>query len=304
MSLGTCVGEAVHLLQAALPAAVGFRLALTAGDDTVQGDPAQLQQVVVNLCTNAAHALGEAGGTVEIELTELELDASLAERTPELRPGRHLHLTVSDAGEGMSPEVQQRIFEPFFTTKSVGQGTGLGLSAAHGIVSHHGGAISVVSSPGEGTTVHLIFPRCDRSEQAPQEHCTNGREHVLLVDDEEDMVMVVRQILEELGYRVTATYSSTEVLALLREDPEQFDILITDHAMPALTGLELAEAALALRPGLPVALCTGYSQARARERAKALGVARFLLKPITVNRLGTAIREALDGIAEEPPLDR
>ncbi|MEW6488878.1 MAG: ATP-binding protein, partial [Thermodesulfobacteriota bacterium] len=227
--------------------------------------------------------------------------------TPAARGGPHARLAVRDTGCGMPPEVLERIFEPFFTTKAVGEGTGLGLAAVHGIVRSHGGSVIVESEPGRGSAFQVFLPLAaeaarEPSAPAPAAPAPRGTEAVLFVDDEEAIAELGRRSLESLGYRVTATTSSVRALELFRRDPAAFDAVVTDQAMPELSGAQLARELLALRPELPIVLCTGFSRTVTPESARALGVRRFVSKPATLAELGRALREALDeGVSAQLP---
>ncbi len=295
VDIGSVVVEAVTLLRAGLPPAVTVRFRDEAGEGRVLADPTQIHQVVMNLGTNAAHALGPEGGQIEITLSVTEVDPDLASRHPGLRPGPHLRLAVSDTGRGIDPQVISRIFDPFFTTKQVGEGTGLGLSVVHGIVRAHAGAVIVHSTPGEGSTFHVLLPLLDPGSRvgaggAP----AGGDERLLVVDDMGEVAQVQRQVLESLGYRVCSLTDPGEALRELRSDPHGYDLLLTDQSMPGMPGTELARRARRVRPDLPVVLCTGFEREATRDEAARVGIAEVVLKPVTVRALGDAVRRALE----------
>jgi len=296
VQVGPVVREALKLLRASLPSTIEFRQAIDS-DAAVRASPTQLHQVVMNLCTNAGLAMKERGGVLTVELREITVDEARARETPGAAPGPHLLLSVSDTGTGIPPALRERIFEPFFTTRAPGEGTGLGLSVVHGIVTSLQGAITVYSEPGQGATFRVLLPRCDAVEPPPRAAAAprGGSERVLVVDDEVALVRLTQQTLGRLGYQVTGLTSSQEALDLLRADPSAFDLVLTDLTMPPPTGLELAAALRQLRPGLPVVLCTGFGDAVTADRAADLGIAATAHKPFTAERLAQVVRAVLDG---------
>ncbi|MEZ4387370.1 MAG: PAS domain S-box protein [Candidatus Krumholzibacteriia bacterium] len=297
VDLAGVVAEGLRLLRATIPTTIEIRQTLAADVGAVLVDPTRIHQVVLNLCTNAAHAMRGTGGVLGVDLRSTDL----ASREPDLDlpPGRYARLTVSDTGLGIAAESIDRIFEPYYTTKDKGVGTGLGLSVAHGIIKDHGGAITVTSEVGRGTTftVHLpqVAPRpapasAPEAEAAPP--C--GTERILLVDDEPAIVELVERMLGKLGYAVTTCDGSAAALALLRSRPEDFDLLITDQTMPGMTGLALATAVLRERPGMPIILCSGYSETVDEASVRAAGIGAYLAKPYTRGELATVLRSVLD----------
>jgi CheY-like chemotaxis protein len=239
----------------------------------------------------------ETGGTLEVSLEEVRVDNAMASLAPDLSPGRYQKLMVRDTGHGMSPEVVERIFDPFFSTKEPGQGTGLGLSVVHGIVTKHGGSIDVTSKAGEGTTFEVYFPSLEEVEEKPVDEVSTlptGTERILLVDDEAAMVEMERQMLESLGYRVTTQTSSMVALATFKSQPDAFDLVMTDMTMPRMTGADLSKEVLKIRPGMRIILCTGYSERILEDSAKAIGIREFVLKPIVLREIAHIIRRALD----------
>ncbi|HEY7489551.1 MAG TPA: PAS domain S-box protein [Candidatus Tectomicrobia bacterium] len=288
--------EAVALLRASLPATITIRQRVAADVGPVLADSSQMLQVVLNLGTNAAHAMRETGGEFEIGLQPVELDTVRVAHYPDLRPGPHVCLTVRDTGHGMPPEVMARVFEPFFTTKSPGEGSGLGLAVVHGIVTNHGGAITVDSTPGQGTTFAVYLPCTEQtphSTTTPAEPIPGGQERILFVEDEAPLAELGRVMLTHLGYDVVACKSSREALDIFRAAPQYFDLVITDQTMPELTGEALARELRRLRPELPIILCTGFSQTLTQERAADLGINAFLMKPVETSDLGLTIRRVL-----------
>jgi CheY-like chemotaxis protein len=257
----------------------------------------------MNLCTNAYQAMQETGGRLEVRLTETHVGYEETVKRIGIKMGPHVHLTVRDEGVGMEPTVLERIFEPYYTTKEPGKGTGLGLSVIHGIVKNHGGFITVESTPGQGSAFHVYLPTLEDTEAeietAAGTSKRGGSERILLVDDEPQIVAMEKQLLEKLGYRVTAQTSSADALAAFERRPDQFDLVITDMTMSQMTGDQLARRIWEIRPGIPVILCTGYNEMMSEDKAVAMGIRKFILKPIDKDELAGAIRSALNG---SPPL--
>jgi len=288
------VKEALKLLRASLPAMIEIDLDIRARADAVLADPTQIHQVVMNLCMNASHAMRETGGKLTVAMSDFVPEGD--EGSPCKSQGLHVRLSVSDTGHGISPDVLERIFDPYFTTKEQGEGTGLGLSVVHGIVESHGGAITVESTVGEGTTSQVLLPVIDEEDTTAADTADVvpvGTERVLFVDDEKALVGLYEQMLGRLGYRVTAYTSSPEALAAFRATPDAFDLVITDMAMPTMTGIQLAREAIQIRPDIPLILCTGFTELVTPRMAKALGIREFLMKPIRQRAMAKAIRRAL-----------
>ena len=295
--LSGAVRESANLLKAAIPANVIIEVHADTESDTIFADAAQVGQVVMNLCVNAAQAMAPGGGKIEVTISGCENNAC---RYPAdldaARGGGFVRLTVADNGPGMGPETAARVFEPFFTTKKPGQGTGMGLAVAYGIVKAHGGAISVESEPGQGArfTVFLPVVAAGRAEEEASSAVPAGRGRVLFVDDEELLVEMTAQMLRRLGYKVTATESPLEALKLFSGDPDRYDLVITDYAMGEMTGMALSEQVLRLRPLVPVVLCTGYSDGVNPEIAEAAGIRALLMKPVTRPELAQVLARTLD----------
>lgn len=291
------VKEALKMLRASLPTTIEIRHHIDNGLGIVEADATQIHQVLMNLSTNAAHAMNEKGGILEIGLTNVDVDAANSARHSDLRQGPYVRLTVSDTGHGMTRDVMERIFEPYFTTKEKGVGTGMGLAVTHGIVKSHGGAITLESKPGKGSTFNVYIPRIEK-EVTPKAGATEflptGSERILFVDDEQALVEIGEQMLEKLGYEVTTRTSSIEALELFRAQPDRFDFVITDMTMPNMTGEKLAKELMGIRADIPIVLCTGYSERIGRESAEKMGIREFVMKPLSMNELANAIRNGID----------
>jgi CheY-like chemotaxis protein len=290
------IKETLKFLRASLPKTVEIRENLQKETGFILADPTQIHQIVMNLCSNAAYAMRENGGILEVNLAEVDVDLGMIHRHPDLEPGPYQRLTVTDTGEGMTREVMERVFDPFFTTKKPGEGTGMGLSVVHGIVTQCKGAISCYSELGKGSTFNVFFPRVNAEESSQEAfpmHLETGKERVLLVDDEKAQVRSIKNVLERLGYTVVAKTDSLEALDLFREDPTAFDLVITDQTMPRMTGIRLAEALLLIRPDTPIILCTGFSETVDADGANALGIRQFLMKPFSIAEISETVRKAL-----------
>jgi len=297
LQISSVVKEVLKMLRSSLPATIKIRRKIEADSSLVMADPTQLHQVLVNLCTNASHAMREAGGLLEVSLTDVNFESETKVGDESLPPGPYVKLSVSDTGCGMEKEVMDRIFEPFFTTKKVNEGTGLGLSVVHGIVKSHNGSIAVDSTPGKGSTFDILFPKVESNEVQPpdaSEPAARKQEVILLVDDEKLMVDVTKQILERLGYSVVATTSSIVALEAFQEEPEEFDLVITDQTMPNMTGTQLARELIAIKPDIPVILCSGYPENVNLEEVRSIGIKKFITKPISKQDIAALIREVLD----------
>lgn len=297
LELAPVVKEALRFLRASLPATIEIRQEFTSTSARVLSNPTQIQQVVMNLVTNAAHSMREKGGVIEVDLCGADLGPDAVLLMPDLKPGRYARLSVRDTGHGMEPSVLENIFDPYFTTKAPGEGTGLGLAVVHGIVKSQGGHITVSSEAGKGSLFQVYFPGIAGSEKQEDDavECPpGGRERLLLIDDETTLVEVVKESLEALGYSVVAETSSVQALELFRANPRRFDLVITDQTMPGMTGMVLARELLELCPDIPIILCTGYSEQVTRDRAREIGVGEFLMKPLIVRDLAKAIRRLLD----------
>jgi PAS domain S-box-containing protein len=297
VQMGAIVKETLKLLRASLPATIQIHHDI-ASTGVVLADPTHIHQILMNLCTNAHHAMRDRGGVLEVSLDDIAVDGS-AGALLGLKPGPYLELIVSDTGHGMEPSVVERIFDPYFTTKRTGEGTGLGLAVVHGIVKNSAGAIKVFSDPAKGSSFHVYLPRMDlpeaeSNESLPRE-LPSGQERILFVDDEPALVTIAGSMLEELGYSVTVMTRSQGALELVQAEPHSFDLVITDQTMPGITGTSLAQEIFRIRPDMPMILCTGFSQEITGDSASAMGFREFLMKPLAMGDLARAVRSALDG---------
>lgn len=291
------IKEALKLLRSSIPSTIDIKHHFSEPIGPILGDPTQIHQVLMNLCTNASQAIGDRPGIISINLKEILVTSSRTSPIFGLPEGRYVCLSIADDGPGINPEIQEKIFEPYFTTKAPGEGTGLGLATVHGIVQSHQGAIKLHSEPGCGTRFDIFLPRHylpAKPEKDVQEAITVGSERILLVDDEEALIQMGARLLERLGYQVTARTSSLEALELFRAHPDRFDLVITDQTMPNMTGLGLAVELLRIKPDIPVILCTGFSTSVSPERIEKIGIKGLVMKPILVAELSKAIRKALD----------
>ena len=282
------VKEVLEMLRSTLPTTINIQHYIQKEALTLLGNPTEVHQILMNLCTNAAQAMQGKAGILRVELKEIESPSGLS----------YLGLTVSDTGDGIPPDILERIFDPYFTTKKPGEGTGLGLSVVHGIVKRYGGGIKIDTKPGKGTTVTVKIPLID-VELKPKEvilhDIPTGDETILLVDDEEALLGTFKKILEQMNYTVITVDNSPEALEIFRKTPSRFHLVICDMTMPQMTGIQLAGELLSLRPDLPIILCTGFSEFVDAKKAKAVGIKEFLMKPFSKRALATTIRRVLDG---------
>ena len=298
ITLTPLIKETFKLLRSSLPTTIQMKLYLETESDAVSADLPQIQQVIMNLCTNAAYAMRGTTGSIDISLQGITFGSTDLPEA-DMQPGDYLALSVKDTGSGMDEEVRKRIFEPFFTTKPVGEGTGLGLSVVYGIVKNHKGSITVYSEPGKGSIFRVYLPKVDTgASAAPEAPKSNpiprGNERILLVDDEDFNIKTVRNMLQHLGYKVTALMDSQRALKLFSENTSEFDLVITDQTMPFLTGEDLGKELMRIRPDIPIILCTGYSDLISSEKAKALGFRGYIMKPFTVREGADLVRRVLD----------
>ena len=304
LQLKYIVKESLKLLRSTLPTDIEIKEDIAKDVGVVNADPTQMQQVIMNLCTNAGHAMQKEGGVLTVGLANVELDDIAAAQYVNINPGPYLRFSVSDTGDGITPDVKERIFEPYFTTKAPGAGTGLGLSVVHGIVKSHGGTITVYSEQGKGSTFHVYLPliqeeaiKPEMDEQAP---ILTGNERILFIDDEPTLVEIGTLMLDRLGYKVTTRTSSIEALELFREKPNKFDLVITDMTMPKMTGDKLAQELMKIRPDIPIIICTGYSGRISEEKAIGMGIKALVMKPLMMRDIANTVRKVLDEKKEKP----
>ncbi len=302
---GPLVKEALRLLRPALPSTIDIKQQIDVTTQTILIDPTQFHQILMNLCTNAYHAMEKTGGNLEITLQERYYSPKDVESHPAIRTGKFIELSVSDTGPGISPEIQDKIFDPYFTTKEVGKGTGLGLAIVNGIVAAADGFITCESGPENGATFRVSFPVVEQEavlDDKQTDKDLSGNEHILLVDDEEALAKMGQVMLERLGYTVTIRTNSMEALVTFRNQPDQFDAVITDQTMPGITGSALSRMLLQIRPDIPIILCTGFSTLINEDQARAFGIKEFAMKPLVRKELAKLLRKVLDG--KESTADR
>jgi CheY-like chemotaxis protein len=287
-------------LRSSIPTTIEFREDIDTQSGTVLADPTQIHQVLMNLCTNAYHAMRETGGILAVELKAIEIDANDKKDTGlNLAPGNYVKLTVCDNGVGLDSSTIDNIFEPYFTTKKTGEGTGLGLALVDGIVESHGGHVSVYSELGKGTSFHVYLPqvimKVDEAKKSSNMHpIPTGHERILIVDDEDQIIKMEQEMLKKLGYQVTSMTSAGQALATFSDQPQKYDLIITDMTMPDMTGAELCQRILALRPDIPVILCTGFSELINKAKARSIGIREFIMKPVAYQELAESVRRVLD----------
>lgn len=291
------IKEVLKILRASLPATIAIREHMEPNAGLVYADPTQIHQIIMNLCTNAFHAMEASGGVLDISVKSTFLGIDDLVHESDVEAGEFVQISVADTGSGIEVGVREKIFNPYFTTKEIGKGTGMGLSIVHGIVKSYGGFIALSSVPGEGTVFHVFlpavekeFPVCEEREAAPL-----GTERILFVDDEQLLAEMGKDMLERLGYAVTVRSSSLEALETFQNQPDRFDLVITDQTMPGMTGVDLARRMIQIRPDIPIILCTGYSAIITEKQAKSMGIKEFIYKPVAQRDFGHLIRKVLDG---------
>jgi len=289
--------ETVQFLRASIPTTVEIRSDVYDNSLMIHADPTQIQQVLMNLCANAAHAMKNTGGLLSICLKSVHLDQNAAENFLKMSAGDYIELSVSDNGPGISSTVKERIFEPYFTTKKEDEGTGLGLAIVHGIVNNHGGSISVSSQPGAGSHFHILLPQYQSTDQQEnndkQKEIRGEQERILLVDDEPALLAVTEELISQLGYQVISETNSEVALKIFTESPFYFDLVFADLTMPKLTGIELSEKIHAIRSDIPIILCSGYRQTFELDDLRQFGIMSFIKKPFNIPELSQTIRNIL-----------
>ena len=291
------IKEVKTLLDASIPTTIDILVEIAPQCGMVLADPTQIHQIVMNLATNAYHAMEETGGKLKISLGQVRIE-TIQPILSDLVPGQYALMKVIDTGSGIAKPILNKIFDPYFTTKKKGKGTGLGLSIVQGIVKGYKGDIHVYSEPGQGTEIHVYLPILESTpidlKDAQTESIQSGSEHILLVDDEPTIVDMTKAILERLGYRVTPLTCSIEALNTFRSDPKQFDLIISDMTMPHMTGLQLAGKIKSICPDMPIIICTGFSDQISESFIKEIGIQGYIVKPILIKQMASAIRKALD----------
>lgn len=301
IKINLIVNEALKLLRASLPSTIQINNNISS-NRAIMSDSTNIHQVIMNLCTNASHAMQEKGGLLEVSLADVDNDTDFVKNHPGLNPGKFVRLTVSDTGHGMSPVVLERIFDPFFSTKRKGEGTGMGLSVVHGIVKSHGGTLTVDSTPGRGAVFNAFFPAVESGWVPENENAdlmATGVENILFVDDEAFQADIAKKMLSRLGYDLTCCTSSVEALDLFSQSPEAYDLVITDMTMPHMTGEVLARKLIAIRPDIAIIVCTGYSDRINSEIAREIGIRELVMKPVVMKDIANSIRRILDESLEQ-----
>ncbi len=299
LDISLVIDESLNLIKSSVPSNIEIRKNIPKTCKAILADATQIHQVLINLCTNAAHAIGQDGGVLAVDLRTLVLEKKSEEIYKDLPPGEYLELTIMDNGSGIDPQTCEKIFDPYFTTKEVGKGTGMGLSVVHGIVKNHKGEIYVKSEPGKGTTFTILFPTVtEHPEQKTKDVVAKpyptGKETLLFVDDETALVDMAKLILEKLGYTVQVSTSPVKALSLFKADPNQYNLVISDMTMPQMSGVKLSENLKKIRSDIPIIICTGHSSLMDEEKAKDIGISAFVMKPITMSEIAKLIRKVLD----------
>ena len=298
IAIGPIIKEGLALLRASLPKDIEIIKEISTNLDAIRADPTQIHQILMNLCTNAAHAMERTGGTLTIRLKNTVISSNKGFHVSGVKSGKYLNLTVEDTGHGVDQKIVDRIFEPYFTTKKPGKGTGMGLAVIHGIVKSYKGTITVKSREGGGTAFEVFFPVAEKLVtvgEKQDETPLTGKAHILYVDDEDFLVELTSQMLEQLQYHVVSTESPRQALDIFKENPYRFDLLITDMTMPDMSGAQLAKAVMEIRKGFPVIICTGFSEQINAESAREMGFKGFLMKPFSIRDIAIAIQKALGG---------
>jgi two-component system, cell cycle sensor histidine kinase and response regulator CckA len=299
LEITSIVKEVVKLLRVSLPATIEIRKNITSSTGIILADPIQIHQLLMNLCTNASHAMQKTGGILEVRLANVVMESDSVFHDFDLKPGHYVELAVSDTGCGMDRAVIERIFDPFFSTKTFGEGSGMGLAVVHGIVKGFNGAIKVESELGKGSTFRVLFPRIAQETVRKADgvllaHHNAEHPRILLIDDDETLVKVGKRMLERFGYQVTGKHSGVEALEAFERRPDQFDLVISDQKMPQMNGLKLVEVLLKVRPDIPIIMCTGFTEELEEEKMRDLGVREFVRKPVVFSELAKVARRVLE----------
>jgi len=299
IDIANVVKESLQLIRSSVPSSIEIIDNIPEVCETIFADATQIHQVLINLCTNAAHSMEEKGGILKVNLRKFLFTTESEKSHKDLAFGKYLELTISDTGSGIDPKTSKKIFDPYFTTKEIGKGTGMGLSVVHGIVKNHKGEIFVKSALGKGSTFTIVFPII---AEYPQGHKSVmleksnpvGDETILFVDDEESLVDMTKTMLEKLGYSVQVTIDPLKALSIFKADPSRFDLVISDMTMPGMSGVILSENLKNIKKDIPIIICTGHSSLIDEENAKDIGISAFAMKPITMSEIAKLIRDVLD----------
>jgi len=293
------IKESIQLIRSSIPSSIKIHEEIPDKIETILADATQIHQVLINLCTNASHAMSEDGGLLEIILRSKVLTDKTDPMSKGLSSGKYIELIVKDSGSGIDPIIYDKIFDPYFTTKEVGKGTGMGLAVVHGIIKNHKGEISVISDFGKGTKFTILLPTITEQPQQnteilPIKSNPIGNETILFVDDEEALVDMAKMILERLGYTVQTSTNPVEALATFEANPTLFDLVISDMTMPQMSGAKLSEKLKEIQNNIPIIICTGHSSFIDEEKSKDIGISAFAMKPITMSEIARLIRTVLD----------
>lgn len=297
IEIARVVQDVLKLMRSTIPTTIEIHQDIQLTDETILADPTQINQIMMNLCINASHAMEETGGTLGVVLEEMILDDNSGKNHPDLKRGRYVRIMVTDTGPGIDPEIIDRIFDPYFTTKGVGKGSGMGLAVVLGIVKNHGGAITVESSLGRSTRFSVLLPLAQgkaAQEAETIQEIPRGSETLLVVDDEISIVTVMQKMFQHLGYKVETATTPQDALDRFQSNPHYFDLVITDMTMPQMTGVKLSEKLMDIRPDIPIIICTGHSALVDEKKAKELKLAAYLMKPIHLLETARIIRNVLD----------
>jgi len=297
IEIGLTIKDSLMFLRSTIPTTINIEQDIQITNETILADPDQINQIMMNLCINASHAMEETGGTLNVTVENVILDDNSTSAYPGWSPGEHINIRVSDTGPGITPEIIDRIFDPYFTTKKFGKGSGMGLAVVHGIVKNHNGTITVDSKPEKGTRFSILFPLAEKKQKVEaktSEKLPKGSETILFVDDEISITKMAQKMLQRLGYKVETTITSQDALDRFYLNPDHFNLVITDMTMPQITGARLSEKLKEIRPDIPIIICTGHSDLVDEKKAKKLGIAAYVMKPISMLEIAQTIRKVLD----------
>ena len=297
IQIALVIEDALKFLRSTIPTTIDIVPDICVTDETILADPIQINQIMMNLCINASHTMEQTGGKLTITVENVLLDDNSAKDYPDLKRGKYVKLMVSDTGPGIDPKIIDRIFDPYFTTKGIGKGSGMGLAVVHGIVKSHSGAIKVDSTLGKGTQFSIFFPLTQGKAAVEAEtiqEIPRGSETILFVDDEKSIVKMLQRMFERLGYKVQTATTPQDALDRFALNPDHFDLVITDMTMPQMTGVKLSEKLMEIRPDIPIIVCTGHSALVDEEKAKEMGLAAYVMKPIDMQKTAQTIRKILD----------